>query len=530
MHSFYKLREFPFVGVIIPFCLGIVSGYFSPILPFYGYILLAIYFLLSLILASLIPQKSARVLIILTLIFFNGFTLIQSKLTTPDIDPTRKMTLSGEIVSVPKKQSRYTKFIVESNSIKDNPLKIVTYIFSEDNLNLNKGDIIVFKSKLKRIENRENQTFDYKNYMKRQYVNHIAFVNKSDYKELYHEKFSFNKFCTFIRKKIIDKLQESGIKEPELGLLKAMLLGEKNNLDKDIKKDYIAAGAIHLLAISGLHTGIIYILITFILSYVIRLRSYDFSYMFLSIGLLWFYAIITGLPPSVLRATIILSFIILGKYMQRGVNIYNGIAFSAFIILACDPGCLLSPGFQLSYAAYTSIVYLYPRLYKLLVIKNRLLNSIWQLSVVSFSAQLGTLPLSVMHFGHIYYYSLLTNLCISCFIPIIIYGGISSLIISCFIPGETYISIALSYIIKIVNYIIDTIAHLPGAISEKINLSVIDTILIYFLLAGISTMIWHRKRNLIFFILASTIMLYSLKSFDKSIKSIQREHNQENIR
>jgi len=360
--------------------------------------------------------------------------------------------------------------------------------------------------------------------MKRQYVQHAAFVGNADYKIIENVGFSFTKFCSDIRSKIITILANSGIREPELGLLNAMLLGVKDNLDTNIKNNYIAAGGIHFLAISGLHTGIIFILISFLLHNMWRLSKSGLAFSLLTLVLLWTYAIITGLPSSVLRASIILSFIIIGKYFKRDLNLYNAIASSAFIILLFDPGSLFSPGFQLSYAAYTSIIYLYPKLYSLIDCKNIFLNNIWKLSALSIAAQLGTLPLSILYFHHIYYYSLFTNLCISFFIPIIIYGGFTSICISSLIPGETIISKSLSFIIKIVNRIINTIAHLPGAISENINYSVIETMLIYLIIVSCFIMIWYRKRNLVFIILVSTLLFCSYNSYKKITNTISIEH------
>lgn len=515
MQFYYKLREFPFIKLIIPFCLGILTGYFCQVLPSYALVLIALLIFTSIFLIRLTPSCMTRGLIILSVFFLCGFTIIQNKLIKPEINSQQELRINAQIVSDPVKKPKYTKFIVNIDSENCNSFKILTYIFDDDTINLRKGDRIFFTSRLKRIENSGNSSFDYKNYMRRQYVEYSAFVGDNDYKRIECKGISFLSFCSDIRKGITNTLKISGIREPELGLLKAMLLGAKDSLDTEIKNDYIGAGAIHFLAISGLHTGIVFILISFVLLNIFRLRKTGLLFTLLSIGLLWCYAIITGLPSSVLRASIILTLIVFGKYLRRDINLYNAIAASALIILLFEPGSLFSPGFQLSYAAYTAIIFLYPKLYRLLVCKNKFLDSIWKLSVVSIAAQLGTLPLSILYFQHIYCYSLLTNLCISCFIPVIIYGGFSCILIAFIIPGRTIISELLSSVIKLVNYLINSIANLPGAISETINFSIPETILIYIILAGSFTMLWYKKKKIIFIILTSALLLSSYNSYKK---------------
>jgi competence protein ComEC len=486
---------------------------------------IAVLLLLFIVLIRLIRSTSIKGVIIIFTLYLCGFWITQNKLSIPDIASTNNHYLTGQIVSYPIKKDSYTKFIVKSQTTGHKSLKILAYIFDKDTLNITKGDSIHFCSRTKRIENFKDQKFDYKHYMKRQYVQYSAFIGNADYKIIDTDDFSFIKFCSIIRNKIINTLADSGIKEPELGLLKAMLLGVKDNLDTTVKNNYIAAGGIHFLAISGLHTGIVFILISFLLHNICRLSKSGWAFSILSIGLLWTYAIITGLPSSVLRASIILSFIIIGKYYNINVNLYNAIASSAFLILLFDPGSIFSPGFQLSYAAYSSIIYLYPKIYKSIRCKNKILNNIWRISAVSIAAQIGTLPLSIFYFHHIYSYSLLTNLCISVFIPIIIYCGFTSIFISTLIPGETLLSESLSYIIKFVNYIIDNIAHLPGAISGEINFSVPETIFIYIILAGGFMMVWYKKRKLLFIILMSALFICSYNSYKKVENTIRMEQN-----
>lgn len=529
MQFYFRLRSYPFIRILIPFCLGILTGYYCNLLSDLALLITAISIIPSIFIVRLIYSNTAKGLLLSILLFTCGLLVIQCNLKMPYITTTEKVDVCGQIVSTPIKKDKYTKFIVRWDNKKYNSPKLIVYIFKREKLKFSKGDLIHFKARLKKIENRKEQLFDYKHYMKRQYIQYAAFVSYNDFKKVENNKFSLTKFCSDIRIFIIKTFRDSGIKEPELGLLNAMLLGEKTNIDMDIKKNYVAAGGVHFLAISGLHTGIVFILITFSLHNICRIPKSSITFLIMTLAMLWIYAIITGLAPSVLRASIILSLIIIGKHIKREVNLYNAIASAAFIILVFDPGALFSPGFQLSFAAYTSIIYLYPKFHKLITCKNKLINNLWKLTSVSLAAQIGTLPLCIYYFHHIYYYSLLTNLCISGLIPIVIYGGFLSFIVSLLITGDTIISESLVFIIKVTNSIIDTIAHFPGAISVNINYSIVEIILTYSIIISSLIMIVYKKKNFIFIILISTLLYCSYNSYkiianDIRIEEISSHH------
>lgn len=513
MQFLYRLREFPVLIILILLCMGITAGYYAPILSTHILLIVTGIILFSLLCLKFCFLSGSASVIILVLIFMSGFGIVQHKLIVPEFNISSKHYINAEVVTYPVKKDRYTKFIVETENKGKLPSRLLVYIFSKDSLSIDKGDNIEFSGKIKATEKRENQEFDFSHYMKRQYVQHSCFVSKDNYKLTDSGGFSFSRWCSGIRSAIGNSLQRSGVKEPELGLLNAMLLGNKGNLDPELKQNYIAAGVIHILAISGLHTGIVFLLISFLLQKIFRINKTGIWFLILSSTLLWFYTIITGMSPSVLRATIILCFILIGKYSGRQTIIYNAIAGSAILILVFDPATLFSPGFQLSYAAYTSIMYLYPKLYSLLVFNNRISDSIWKIVSVSVAAQLGTLPIAILYFHHIYYYSVLTNICISVFIPIIIYGGIGMVLVAQFVDGTTIFTSIITEVIRAVDKIIDIIAHLPGAVSGYFNICLYETILIYSIVFCSFVMIWYRKRKMIFIILISFFLLFSYQSY-----------------
>ncbi len=521
MQFLYRLREFPLLIILILLCMGITVGYYTPIISSHILIITTCIIIFFLLLLKQLSSLSAP--IIFFIIFLTGFGIIQHRLIIPKFNADSTYNIKGRLLNYPVQKDKYTKFIIKTENKGKIPSRLLVYIFSQDSIKLVKGDIIALKGKIKAIESKEHDSFNFTHYMKRQYVQYSCFVSENNFRFIKSK--SFFTWASNIRYKIKRSLKKSGLNEAELGLLNAMLLGMKDNLNTELKQNYIDAGVIHILAISGLHTGIIFILIAFILKSILRINKTSIWFIILSSFFLGVYTVITGMSPSVLRASIILCFILIGKYIGRQIIIYNTIIASAILILIFDPATLFSPGFQLSYTAYTSIMYIYPKLYSLFHFNNKICDNIWKLALVSISAQIGTIPLSIFYFHHIYYYSLLTNICISVFIPFIIYGGIIIVLIAPFTNGSNIVTYIVNTIIKIVNKIIDIIAHLPGSISTYFNIGIFETILIYAIFFCSFAMLWYKKRKMIFVILISFLLLFSYQSY-KNISTLYKPFSQ----
>jgi len=170
------------------------------------------------------------------------------------------------------------------------------------------------------------------------------------------------------------------------------------------------AGAMHILCVSGLHVGIIYLVISFFLGFLNNTRFNNILKAILLLLTVWAYAIITGLSPSVQRASLMLSVFIIGNLLNRARDTYNTLAISALILLIIDPYLLFNVGFQLSYAAVIGIVTFHQPIYKLLYFKNTIIDKIWSITVLSFAAQMATFPIATYYFHFFPPWFWLTNL------------------------------------------------------------------------------------------------------------------------
>ncbi|MFK7906847.1 MAG: ComEC/Rec2 family competence protein [Chitinophagales bacterium] len=275
------------------------------------------------------------------------------------------------------------------------------------------GDMVLTNSSFRRLEGAKNpHAFDYAAYMQNLQVYHQSYVRSEQwqktgrnnahpfYQKIYQARAYFLQMIT-------DKVGTSS----EIGVASAILLGYKANLNDEVRSTYANTGAMHILAVSGLHVGIIFILINRLLFFLekIHKRGRILKFILVLSGI-WIYAFITGLPPSVSRATAMFSIFAIGELFNRKAFSFNALAASAIVLLCYNPYMIKMLGFQLSYAAVASIMWLQRPIYRLFTTNNLLLDYIWKISSVSIAAQLGTVPISVYYFHQFPSYFWLSNL------------------------------------------------------------------------------------------------------------------------
>jgi competence protein ComEC len=203
----------------------------------------------------------------------------------------------------------------------------------------------------------------------------------------------------------------------------ALLLGIKDDLDDSVSDAYSTSGTLHVLAVSGLHVALIFAILGKILHGLYSVRFGSITALSIQIGATWFYAVLSGFSPSIIRAAVMLSLISIGKNMKRRPSSGNMLLASAFFILIADPDSLFDLGFQLSYLAVTGIIYLAEPIENLILVKYRLLSLLWESASVTIAAQLFTTPLILYHFGRFPIYFLLANLTIVPWSSLILYAG-----------------------------------------------------------------------------------------------------------
>ncbi len=253
------------------------------------------------------------------------------------------------------------------------------------------------------------------------------------------------------------------IKDPALyGVASAMLLGYRDNLDADTRQRYTITGSMHVLAVSGMHVGLLCYILWLIVA---PLKALNKRWLRLGIllGVVWFYAILTGLSPSVLRASLMFSLYAVAETIKRKPDSLNIVAASAFILLLWDPRQILDVGFQLSYMAVLGIIFFYKPLRNLWLIKYKAPRLVWEGTCISVAAQLATLPLVVYYFHQIPLYALLANAAMLLLAPAVMLSGLLLLTLY-WLPGINWIlGKALYYALWVMNELLGLIAQLPNA-------------------------------------------------------------------
>ncbi len=293
-------------------------------------------------------------------------------------------------------------------------------------------DEILVRAPLTEISPPKNPyEFDYKKYLFHKGIEHQIELTENNSIITAREPTSISGWANRTRQDIIEKLQGLSFGTSELAIIKALLLGYRHDIDENVHQNYKEAGALHILAVSGLHVGIILLFIQYLLKPLERLRGGKILKLFLCVLLLWGFAFLAGFSASVVRAVTMFSFLSYALYLNRPGSSFNILALSMFfILLVIDPFLLFQIGFQLSYAAVFSILWIYPKLIKLWTPKHIFFKKAWQLFCVGLAAQAGVLPLSLFYFHQFPGLFFLSNILVVPFLGVIIGMGIMLIFLS----------------------------------------------------------------------------------------------------
>lgn len=247
----------------------------------------------------------------------------------------------------------------------------------------------------------------------------------------------------------------------ELAIMKALAIGDKGDISRELKSFYQASGAMHLLALSGLHVGIIYGMLTTMLSILGGARIFKFLKSAVTLTLLWSFALVSGLSSSIARAVLMISFYEIGGFAGASKDSLTALCASAIVVILINPEAPREISFQLSYSAVLSICLIFPRLRRLLATKSRLLKKIWDSICIAISCQMTCGVLGWLYFGTFPKYFLLTGVLAVPVATIALYAVIEALIVHNVPYLGTAAAIAANSVLKLLNAVIETIASLP---------------------------------------------------------------------
>lgn len=334
--------------------------------------------------------------------------------------------------------------------------------------------------------------FDFSKYLENKHIYGRLFVKKN--KLIATNNRSIRGYAYRIQQQIaVNLAQHLGKKEQPIVM--ALILGQQNDIDTATNSDYQLAGAIHILSVSGLHVGFLVVLLQFIFRFFPNTKPYRLTKLLLTLLVLWGFGVIAGLAPSVLRSVTMFSFVALGNYLRRTVNIYNTLCISAFLIVLWEPNYLWDIGFQLSYCALFFIVWLQPLLLQLWSPKTKIIHYFWELTTVTIAAQVGTLPLSLFYFHQFPGLFLVTNWLILPPLGIVLFLGLLLCILAYFNLFWTPLTSSVQWSIEQMNRFIHWIAQQNEFIIQKVPMELPLMCLLYvFLFSFISRLFTPTKK------------------------------------
>jgi len=530
------LQRTPFFRILLPYILGIIAYQYVEIFQWGIVALFAVsssFIIIAYVIRSPKQQFKFRWLfgsgifgLMLSLAYF-----LSGEREKKDVFEhlNRKGIYTVELTAAPieKAKSYLCKVdvmqLIDSTTVTSTRGKAILYLQKDSGAaKLLYGDRLLIETEFATPEKVQNPDgFNFAAYLKRQGVGATSYISADSWQLTGNNPaFSIFREADKSRKFLLDIYRNFKIEGNEFAVLAALTLGFTDALEPDLRASYSATGAMHILSVSGMHVGVVYMVMAFLLSFMNKdLRNIILKTIFITL-FLWAYAFITGLSPAVVRAALMFSFVALASCFERKSHIYNTIFMSAFFMLVFNPSLIFDVGFQLSYSAVLSIIFFQPIVAKLYVPTNKLSKFAWELFSVSIAAQLGTLPFTLYYFQQFPTYFLLTNLVAIPLSSIVIYLAMGLLIVS----AVPYLSVVVAFLLKwslwLLNFLIVWIQHLPYS-TAHISLDFKQMIVVFISIFGISVYFFTKKFTPLFIGLVSLLLvcLLSLQTNYQTLNS-----------
>lgn len=532
---FYRI---PFLRFTLSLIAGVVFCEYVAA-PFYRLELLRSLFLVSiltllvvyLIFINRIKSKTLRGIVFLGFFFLGSFVAVLHQLSfqrqIESVGGTDYDSYVAVVSSLPEKREK--SFRLECKIIKvrdrgkwnwlETDVKALVNVPITSPLIPPAGSIVVVKGHLNTPKPLGNpEEFNYQLFLKRKGVAWTAYWMEGSYMVVGSTKQNWNplQWSWVVSTWASSVLRKAIVEDDSYGLIRAMILGRRDDLRGDLIDNYVASGTVHVLSVSGLHVGVFFTLISWLLGWIKRFRGGRYLYFLALAALLIFYGLITGMPPCVQRAIIMCLTWAFADVLVKDQEAVNTLAFSAFIILLIDPYALMDVGFQLSYLAILGIILFYKPIEGMFYFRSRLMKYIWQVSALSMAAQITTFPLSIFYFHQFPTYFLLVNPLVIALTTLLLPVTMVFLVLT-FLPFPGVIDIAgqvLEWIAWLTNWSVTIPKMLPGYLMEGLYINGLEMIILFFILFTLWSSFHYRRLSLVRLLLylCITLCLYSTYS------------------
>lgn len=492
------LHKYPFIRFLTPLIIGIF--FCDSFLYDSGYTGIAVWSLSVVALFLFIlyyfrKRHADRWLfgtVVYLLFFLMGVGVTAFRLSTVHCHWSKdKTAYEAVLTETPQEKAKSflcaAKVLIQCDTIENSRVdKSVLLYLAKDSLseNLNYGDKLLLYGRITQPVNNGNpEEFDYASYLLRKGVSGTAFVGSGDWKQTGHLPLNNIRWnAETYRQRVLDYYKNLGFKGDELAVLSALTLGYKEELSDEIKDSYSTSGISHLLALSGLHIGLIVLFLNFLFGWMDRLKTLAVVKQVGIIIFLWGYAYFAGLSPSVIRSVTMFSLIIFSGLCNMNRITLNTLAVAAFLMLLWNPFYLFDVSFQLSFVAVTSIVILQPFLVKPIKVKSRLGKYLRGLLTVTVAAQIGTCPIVMYYFSSFPVYFLFANILAIPLVFIIMCASMLMLLLSVVPFLQMYVVKVVAFLLELLNEGTSFIEHLPYSSINHIWFTPLDVWTFYLIL------------------------------------------------
>lgn len=381
------------------------------------------------------------------------------------------------------------------------------------NKSIQKGDHLLVYTDLDFIKNNNNPgEFNAVSFWKNKNIFRVGFVTDDDVHIIGHEDLSFIQLFLSKIHSALAEILELHLSKQNASLAKALILGDKDTLSTEVRSSFSNAGAMHVLAVSGLHVGIVLYILIYILGRFPKLFSKK-SALIVSLVIIWIYAGVTGFSPSVLRASFMFSLLAIATVTGRRTNPMNILFFSAFVMLLINPLLIYSIGFQLSYLAMIGIFTLYIPLSRIFYIRNKWLKKIWEGTAVGIAAQIFTVPFTLYYFHQFPNYFAITNIGMMLFAGLVL--GLGMLLFSMYWwpLASKVIGVFLAVSLTGMLFFVQFIENIPGSVAFGFTPSLVLITLLYGV--GILALVYKLEDRIPILSLVALLILFGFVQYSR---------------
>jgi competence protein ComEC len=430
----FNFKSIPFLKILLPYLIGIIAFFYFGLFQ-----KLHVVFLITLTLWLLAfffqkyynPKEYFKkgIYILLTnlllfLLAFEACYLYNDKNKSNHYShhvSYHPQSFIATITDIPVTSEKFIKIPVQINCIEENKQwhyaegKSIVYLRNDSSVKFNLGNTLLLNTTFSHVNEPKNPNeFDYKTFLENRNIFHVVYGTTNDAHVFSkpNNKYSITNIGVQIKSHLISVLRNSNLSQSAFSICSALLVGYDDEIDSEVMQSFSHSGTLHILSVSGMHTGVLYAILIYIFSLFDKYDRYKKTKFVFVLSFLCLFVVVTGLSPSVLRAALMLGLILFGKTFYKQGNAYNTLLFSAFLLLLINPYLIKDVGFLLSYCAVVGIMYFYPILAKLYVFENKIVQWLWTSVLISVAATVFTLPISLYFFHQFPIWFVFSNLLI----------------------------------------------------------------------------------------------------------------------